>query len=191
MRLRVGRSDHDGGRRHRFGGQRLEHSGAPNFAPGLVECLGRAVFLRRIAPAQLIAVDEDYPARNTTIIDPWAAMSLRKERLEPSYLLVAQPEKIAHHTLSWRVCITLPIAQKADQWALTIGQCCKSSDVSLAGRQPAMTPDQGVMPIQCASLPPCTQKSAPRGAHRRRRRYRDPTHAPWQSRQHGRSWRDQ
>ena len=103
MRFQIGRIDHNGGRLHHIGGQSLEYSGEhPHFAPtipAVVECLGRAVFLRCIAPAQSTAIDNDSPAENTTIIDSWAAMALGEEGLEPCHLLVAQPEKIAHHTL--------------------------------------------------------------------------------------------
>jgi len=57
-----------------------------------MEGLGRAIRPRRIAPSQPVAIDEDYPAQHTPVIDPRPAMALREERLQPLHLFVGQPQ---------------------------------------------------------------------------------------------------
>ena len=85
-----------------FGGQAHHDPGedavvAPAL-PAVVEGLGRAVFLRRIAPAQPIAIDEDYTAQNAPIIDAGLARSSRKQSpglfSDPPHLWSA-PRKVA------------------------------------------------------------------------------------------------
>src|SRR5690606_21664807 len=66
--------------------------------PAVVEGLGRTVFLWRVAPAQAIAIDEDYAAEDATIINTGLAMALGKERLQTLHLGVRQPVKIAHRS---------------------------------------------------------------------------------------------
>ena len=97
MRFKIGRVDHDrlalGSLRCR---QAFHHADEDAFVapplPAIVERLRRAVFPRRIAPPQPIAVDEDDPAQNAPIINALAAMALGKIGLKPSHLLVRQPE---------------------------------------------------------------------------------------------------
>jgi len=55
-----------------------------------------------IPPPQPIAINENNAAQHATIIHTWSAMASGKERLKPSHLLVRQPEKIAHHSGSFR-----------------------------------------------------------------------------------------
>jgi hypothetical protein len=128
MRLQIGRVDHDDFLLTAFGGQPFHHPGEdPHVAPSLpavVERLGRTILPWRIAPPQPIAVDEDYPAQHTPVIDPRLAVALRKERPQPLHLLVGQPEKVAHHHP--RQFGSLNHAgdrrPQADQWVLTLGQ---------------------------------------------------------------------
>src|SRR3546814_4296195 len=97
VRFKIGRVDHDrlalGSLRCR---QAFHHADEDAFVapplPAIVERLRRAVFPRRIAPPQPIAVDEDDPAQNAPIINALAAIALGKIRLKPSHLLVRQPE---------------------------------------------------------------------------------------------------
>jgi hypothetical protein len=100
MRLEVGRVDHDRLLLGTFRGQSLHHPGEdPHVAPSLpsvVKGLGRAILPWRIAPTQPVAIDKDYAAKHTSVIDPRLAMALRKKRLQPLHLLVGQPEKVAH-----------------------------------------------------------------------------------------------
>lgn len=79
--------DHDRRRVHRFGRKPFDYLGehphlTPTF-PAVVECVGPAVFLRCVAPAQPIAIDEYYPAQNATIIDPSAASVQRTSESAP------------------------------------------------------------------------------------------------------------
>ena len=83
MGLEIGRIDHDGlvlcGFRH---GQTFHHLDkyalvAPAF-PAVIKRLGGTVFLRRIAPPETVAVDEDDAAQNTSIINARTAMALGK-----------------------------------------------------------------------------------------------------------------
>jgi hypothetical protein len=96
MRLQVGRVDHDGLLLGTFGGQSFHHPGEdPHVTPPLpsvVEGLRRAIFTRRIAPPQAIAIDEDYTAQDPPIIDARLTVALWKERFQPLHLLVRQPE---------------------------------------------------------------------------------------------------
>ena len=82
MRLQIGRVDHDRLVFGALGGEADQDPSedpvvAPAF-PAVVEGLRRAVFLRRVAPAQPIAIDEDYAAQNATIINAGLAVTLRK-----------------------------------------------------------------------------------------------------------------
>jgi len=101
VRFQIGRVDHDRLPIRGLGSQPLEDPGehthlAPPL-PAVVERLGRPLPGRRITPPQAIATDEDYAAQHASIVNPWLAMALWKERSQPRHLLVAQPEKIAHH----------------------------------------------------------------------------------------------
>ena len=100
MRLEICCVDHDGLVLGALGGQ-ADHDPGENaiFAPALpavVEGLGRAIFLRRIAPPQPIAIDEDYAAEDAPVVNAGLAMALGKERLQTLYLRVAQPEQVAY-----------------------------------------------------------------------------------------------
>jgi hypothetical protein len=64
--------------------------------PTIVECLQRAIFLRRIASAQAIAIEEDYAAQYPPVVDPRPAVALGKEVPQPRHLRLGQPEKFAH-----------------------------------------------------------------------------------------------
>jgi hypothetical protein len=70
--------------------------------PTIVEGLRRAVFLRRITTPQAIAIDEDYAAQYTPVIDARLAMALGEERLQTGHLRVGQPKKVAHDPVSFR-----------------------------------------------------------------------------------------
>lgn len=93
MGFEIGRVDHDGLLICRLSGQSFEEPGEhAHLAPALlaiVERLRWAVSLRRIAPSQPIAIDEDYPAKNAPIIDTRLPMAPRKVRSKPRHLLVA------------------------------------------------------------------------------------------------------
>ena len=106
MCLEVGRVDHDRLVLGALGGQADQDPGEDAIvAPALptaVERLGGAVFLRRVAPPQAIAIGEDYAAEDATVIDAGLAVALGKEWLETLHLGVAQPVKIAHHRISLR-----------------------------------------------------------------------------------------
>jgi hypothetical protein len=102
--LEVGCVDHDGLVFGVLGGQAHHDPGEdPVIAPALppvVEGLRRAVFFRRITPAQAIAIDEDYTAQDAAVIDAGLAMARRKERLEALHLGLGKPVKIAHRSVS-------------------------------------------------------------------------------------------
>lgn len=100
MCLQIGRIDHNRRRLLCLRRQSLEHPGKhAHFAPTLpaiVKRLGRTIFSWSVTPAQAIAIDENYAAQNTSIIDPRLAMALWKVGPEPIHLLLSQPEKITH-----------------------------------------------------------------------------------------------
>lgn len=66
--------------------------------PAAVERFMRAIFPRRIPPAQAIAIAiaiaEDNPTQHPSVIDPWLAVRLREERRKFAHLLIGQPEKM-------------------------------------------------------------------------------------------------
>ena len=104
VRLEIGRVDHHRRRDSGLGGQPSHHPGEDRLfrstaSTGVEEFL-RAILPWRIAPPQTIAVDKDYPAQNTPVIDARIAMALRKEGLKPRHLCVGQPEKVAHRSVS-------------------------------------------------------------------------------------------
>ena len=100
MGFQISRIDHDRLLVSSFGGQAGhdtgEHTHPAPALPSVVEGLGRAVFTGRVTPAQAIAIEEDYAAQHTEIIDARLAMALGKEGFKPRHLRVTQPEKIAH-----------------------------------------------------------------------------------------------
>lgn len=57
--------------------------------PATVKCLVRPVFLRRIAPPQAIAINEDNAAQNPPVVNPGLAMGLREKGFKLGQLLVA------------------------------------------------------------------------------------------------------
>ncbi len=102
MGLEIGRIDHRRFLLGFLGGQAYQDPGkyallAPSL-PAVVEGLMRTVLPGRIAPAQAITIDEDYPAQHTPIIDARPAMGSWEEGLETRHLRLGQPEEIAHVT---------------------------------------------------------------------------------------------
>ena len=87
-----------------FGSQTIHNPGEDTFVtpplPSVVEGFRRAVFLRRSASAQHIAIDEDYAAQHTPVINARLTVALGKEGLQTGHLRVAQPEKVAHNPVS-------------------------------------------------------------------------------------------
>ena len=106
MRFQIGRVDHHRLRSGGLGGQAFHHPGEGAFVapplPTVAEGLWRAILPGRIAPPQAIAIDEDYPAQYTPVIDARLAMALGEEGLKPRHLRVGQPEKVAHRSVSLR-----------------------------------------------------------------------------------------
>ena len=106
MHLEIGRVNHHCLRNGGLDGQPSHHPGEdPPVAPPLpsaVEGLRRVILLRRIAPAQAIAIGEDYAAQYSPIVDAGLAMALGKQGLQPRHLHVGQPEKVAHRPVSLR-----------------------------------------------------------------------------------------
>jgi hypothetical protein len=106
VRLQGSRVDHHRLRHSGLGSQTIHHSGEDAFVapplPAVVEGLRRAIFLRRSAPPQAIAIDEDYPAQNPPINNERLAMALGKEGLKPHHLRIGQPETVTHRSVSSR-----------------------------------------------------------------------------------------
>src|SRR5690606_15211623 len=102
--LQVGRVDHHRLRGGSLRGQTVHHPSEDTLVtpplPAIVEGLGRAIFLRRIAPTQAIAIDEDYAAQNPPVIAARLAMALAKEGLQPRRLRVRHPEELGHRSVS-------------------------------------------------------------------------------------------
>lgn len=102
MRFQIGRVDHDGLVFGAFSGQARHNPGedalvTPAF-PAVVECFGRTILPRRIAPPQTIAIDEDYATQNPSVINPGFAMALGEERFQALDLRLGQLVKIAHRS---------------------------------------------------------------------------------------------
>src|SRR6056297_1730527 len=78
--LQVGRVDHHGLFLAVFGSQADHHLGEDTFLaptlPTAVKRLMRTVDVWSVPPAQPIAIDEDNPAQNPSVIDPWLAVRL-------------------------------------------------------------------------------------------------------------------
>jgi hypothetical protein len=106
MRLEIGRVDHHRLRNGSFGSQTIHHPGEDSLVapplPPVVEGLRRAIFFRRIAPPQPIAIDEYYAAQHTPVIDARLTVALGEEGLQTGHLRVGQPEKVAHDPVSLR-----------------------------------------------------------------------------------------
>jgi hypothetical protein len=64
----------------------------------VIERLMRAVFARRIAPAQAVFDDEDDAADNPVVIHPGHPVRARKIELDAIKLIRRQPEQIRHGT---------------------------------------------------------------------------------------------
>jgi hypothetical protein len=62
---------------------------------------GPPIFLRRIAPPETVAVDENDAAQSASIINALAAMALGKIRLKTGHLLVRQSQHITHQSGSY------------------------------------------------------------------------------------------
>lgn len=67
----------------------------------VIQRFRRAISLRRIAPPEPVAIDENDAAQHTPIIDTLAAMALGEIGLKTSHLLVSQPEQITHQSGSY------------------------------------------------------------------------------------------
>ena len=104
--LQVDCVDHHRLRNGCLGGQPVHHRGTGPFVaqppPAIVKCLGRAILPGRLAPAQAIAIDEDYAAQYPPVIDPRLAVALGEEGLQTGHLRIGKPEKIAHDPVSLR-----------------------------------------------------------------------------------------
>lgn len=106
MCLEIRRVDHDRFVLRAIGGQ-AHHNPSEDAVvapalPSVVKGLGRAVFLRRVAPAQPIVIEKDYAAEDKTIIDAGLAMAFGEERLEALHLGVAQLVKLLIDLVSLR-----------------------------------------------------------------------------------------
>jgi len=102
VRFQIGRVDHDGLVIGAFSGQARHNPGkdalfTPAF-PAVLECFGRTILRRRIAPPQTIAIDENYATQNPSIINPGLAMALGEKRFQAFNLRLGQPIKIAHRS---------------------------------------------------------------------------------------------
>jgi hypothetical protein len=78
----------------------LHHPGedslvAPSL-PSVVKGFRRAILPGGVAPPQAVAIDEDYAAQDTPVIDPRLAMALGKKWFQTGHLRVGQPEEVAH-----------------------------------------------------------------------------------------------
>jgi hypothetical protein len=102
MGLQIGGVDHD---RLLFAVIRREadhHPGedtlVPPPLPTVVEDLLGAVFSGRVPPPQAIAIDEDNPVQDPSVVDARLAVGLGKIGRQTRHLRVAQPEEIRHVT---------------------------------------------------------------------------------------------
>src|SRR3546814_1295347 len=72
-------------------GQALHHADEDAFVapplPAIIKRLRRAILPRRITPPEPIAVDEDDPAQNPSIVDPLAAMRSEEHTSELQSLM--------------------------------------------------------------------------------------------------------
>ena len=66
--------------------------------PTTVKRFVRPIGFGSVPPAQAIAIDEDNPAQDPPVIDPWFAVRLREDGGELGHLLIGQSEQIAHVT---------------------------------------------------------------------------------------------
>ena len=102
MGLQVGGVDHHGLPLAVLGSQARHHRREDAFLapalPAVVERLVRALGLRRITPAQTIAIDKDNSAQDAPIIDAGLAMGLREVGLQTRHLRIAEPKEIRHVT---------------------------------------------------------------------------------------------
>lgn len=97
MRFQIGRVDHDGLVFGAFSRQARHNPGedavvTPAF-PAVVECFGRTILRRRIAPPPAIAIDENYATQNPSIINPGLTMALGKKRFQAFNFRLGQPIK--------------------------------------------------------------------------------------------------
>ena len=117
----AGRIGHDNLLFAAFGGQPFHdpRKNAPLVLPlpAVAERLVRAMFPWGIAPAQIIAVDEDDPAQDTPVIKPRLALRLWETELKTCHLRGGQPERMTCHRALFRQCI---LTRCADQWGLSV-----------------------------------------------------------------------
>lgn len=102
MPLQIGRVDHKRIGASALVGQFKNHLGEDTLLasarPPAVERLVSALIRRRIAPAQAVAIDENYAAQRPLVIHTRLAVGLRRNGLQLCHLRIAQPVKIAHVT---------------------------------------------------------------------------------------------
>src|SRR3546814_14664976 len=94
--LQIGRVDHDRLALWRLRcGQALHHADEDAFVapplPAIIKRLRQAILPRRITPPEPIAVDDDDPAQNPSIVDPLSSMALPTIRLTTPHLLGRYP----------------------------------------------------------------------------------------------------
>ncbi len=58
--------------------------------------IGRGQFLRRVLPAQPVAIEEDNPTRDAPVIDMRPAAGRRKAGLQTRHLRISEPEETGH-----------------------------------------------------------------------------------------------
>jgi hypothetical protein len=107
MGFEMGRIDHQTGGpaalARKLGEDAVEDTQTAPADEAVVDRLVWAVVLRRIAPAQPIADQEDDPADHTLVIHPRDAMRQREIRFDPAHLRPRQPEQITHQSTSRRL----------------------------------------------------------------------------------------
>ncbi len=95
MSLQMGRIDHQRVRAAAFFRQPKKHLCEDAFfappLPATVKLIVGPVFLRRIAPSQAIAINEDNAAQNPAVVNPWLAVGLGKTGHKLGQLLRALP----------------------------------------------------------------------------------------------------
>ena len=100
MCLQVCRVDHYGRLLTVFRSETGHHPGKDALLapapPTALQRLVRPIGSGCITPAQAIADNENNPAENTSVINAWLAVGLRKIGSETCHLRVGQPEKVAH-----------------------------------------------------------------------------------------------
>src|SRR5665213_2695736 len=79
-----------------FGENPVEHTKTAPADETVVDCLVRAILLRRVAPAKSVPDHKDHPAEYPAVIDTRHAVRQRKIRLNPTHLRSRKPIQITH-----------------------------------------------------------------------------------------------